>query len=68
MENTGERFERSEDVRRISHPTQEEFGRGERSRLPIRFALMHDRAPFYALFWIKHLRYVIGDSRGANVA
>ena len=58
MENSSERFERSEDIRRVPDPAEEKFGRGERSRLPTRFALMQDRVPLDALIGAEHFRYV----------
>ena len=53
VENSSERFERSEDIRRVSHPEEEQFSRCKRSRRPIRFALMQDRTPLDALVGAK---------------
>ena len=68
MKSSSERFERRKDIRRVSHPAEERFGRSERSSLPIRFVFIQGRTPFDALVWVEHFRYAIRNSGGTNAA
>jgi len=66
-ETSGNRLERTEGIRRVSHPTEEQFGRGGRSRLPARFVLFRGSARFSTLAGVKTFWYMIRDGRGTRI-
>jgi len=65
-ETSGNRFERTEGICGISHPTQEQFGRSRRSRSPVRFSLIRSSARFAALV-VKSCGYMTRSGGGARV-
>jgi len=66
-ETSGDRLERTEGIRRVSHPTEDQFGRGGRSRLPARFVLLRGNARLSTLARAKRVWCMIGDGRGSRV-
>jgi len=64
-ETSGDRLERTEGICRVSHPTEEQFGRGGRSRLPARFVFLRGSAKVSTPAGAKSLWCMIRDGRGA---
>lgn len=66
-ETSSDRFEWTEGIRGVSHPTQEQFGRGRRSRFPVGFFLIRTTARFSVPAGTKNFWSTIGGGRGVYV-
>ena len=66
-ETSSDRLERAERIRGVSHGTEEQFGRGRCSSLPIRFTRIRSGLRFDAQVRTEGPLFTIRNSRGTNV-